>query len=120
MNIEYLLKERLPKHHGLNPEGVIVAEARKKMADSVEMLLGINVLDQYVLTFPEKVCLFAYKSYSAIQPTTAQRGNNNAERNMQAMLTTASSVSGRIVTENVVMNHQFTFVQNKYPNIYRW
>ena len=37
-----------------------------------------------------------------------------------AMLTTPSSISGRIVTENIVMKHHLTFVQNKYPAIYKW
>lgn len=104
---------------GVHPEGKR-AEARKKMQDSVEMLLGIELLDQFILTFPEKVCLFAYRSYSTARPSIAQRGRNNTEINMQAMLTTPSSVSGRIVTENMVMNHRFVFVQNKYPTLYQW
>lgn len=37
-----------------------------------------------------------------------------------AMLTTPSSISRRIVTENIVMKHHLTFVQNKYPAIYKW
>ena len=90
------------------------------MEDSVEMILGIDLLDHFILTFPEKVCLFAYRSYSTAKPTTAKRGGNNAEINMQAMLTTPSSVSGQIVKENNVSNHHFTFVQNKYPAIYKW
>ena len=36
------------------------------------------------------------------------------------MVTTPSSVSGQIITENNVMNHRFTFVQDKYPNVYNW
>jgi hypothetical protein len=104
---------------GHHPEGKR-AEARKKMEDSVEMLLREDLLNHYILTFPEKVCLFAYRSYSTLQPKMAQRGRNNTEINMQAMLTTASSVSGRIVTEDKVMNHSFTFVQNKYPTVYKW
>lgn len=90
------------------------------MEDSVEMLMAVEVLNQFILTFPEKVCLFAYRSYSIAKPMTAQRGRNNTEINMQAMLTTPSSMSGRIVTENIVMKHHFTFVQNKYPAIYKW
>jgi hypothetical protein len=52
------------------------------------------------------------------RPVSAQRGN--AESNMQAMITTASTMSGQIIYENVVMNHSFTFVQNKYPSVYNW
>ena len=106
-------------NEGHHPEGKR-AEARKEMEDSVEMLMGVEVLEQYILTFSEKVCLFAYRSYGTARPITAQRGRNNTEINMQAMLTTPSSVSGRIVTENMVMKHHFTFVQNKYPAIYKW
>lgn len=95
------------------------AFARKQMEKSIEMFMGVNVLNQYILTYPEKVCMFAYRSYNAIQqPVKAQRGN--VEDNMQAMMVTPSSVSGRIVTENKVMSHNFTFVQNKYPTVYNW
>ncbi len=106
-----------PNNGNQYPEGKR-AEARKKMAASVEMLLGMPLLEHYILTFGEKICLFAYRSYSTQQPTMAQRGK--AEANMQAMLTTASSVSGQIVSQDNVMNHNFTFVQNKYPSVYQW
>lgn len=105
---------------GHHPEGKM-AEARKKMADSIKMLLSIELLDQFILTFPKKVCLFAYKSYNiAHQPMIAQRGKNNVERNMQAMFTTPSSISGQVVTENIIMDNRFIFVQNRYPAIYKW
>jgi hypothetical protein len=85
------------------------------------MLLSIELLDQFILTFPKKVCLFAYKSYNiAHQPMIAQRGKNNVERNMQAMFTTPSSISGQVVTENIIMDNRFIFVQNRYPAIYKW
>lgn len=95
------------------------AFARKQMEESIEMFMGVDVLNLYILTYPEKVCLFAYRAYNAIQkPVKAQRGN--VENNMQAMMVTPSSVSGSIVTENKVMNHNFIFVQNKYPTVYNW
>jgi hypothetical protein len=50
----------------------------------------------------------------------AQRGKNNVERNMQAMFTTPSSISGQVVTENIIMDNRFIFVQNRYPAIYKW
>lgn len=103
---------------GQHPEGKR-AYARKQMEKSIEMLLNVNELNHYILTYPEKVCLFAYRSYNATQqPIKAQR--RNVEDNMQAMMVTPSSVSGRIVTMNKVMNHNFTFVQNKYPATYNW
>lgn len=103
---------------GSHPEGKM-AFARRQMEKSIEMFLDIDVLNQYILTYPDKVCLFAYRAYNAIQrPVIAQRGN--VEDNMQAMMVTPSSVSGRIVTENKVMDHNFTFVQNKYPTVYNW
>lgn len=103
---------------GCHPEGKR-AFARKQMEKSIEMFMDIDALNQYILTYPDKVCLFAYRAYNAIQqPVIAQRGN--VEDNMQAMMVTPSAVSGCIVTESKVMNHNFTFVQNKYPNVYNW
>lgn len=105
-------------NNGSHPEGKM-AYARKQMEQSIEMFMDIEVLNNYILTYPDKVCLFAYRSYNAIQqPVKAHRGN--VEDNMLAMTVTPSSVSGSIVTENKIMNHNFTFVQNKYPTIYHW
>ncbi len=100
------------------PEGKR-ARARQQMAQSLEFLIGIDLLSHYILTFPERVCLFAFKSYRSPQPPTIAK-RDNAEANMLAMVTSPSSVSGQIVTENNVMSHRFTFVQNKYPNVYNW
>ena len=95
------------------------AMAYKQMEDSMEFLLGIQPLDTYILSYPKKVCLFAYRSYSTTsQSVKATRGN--VETSMQAMMTTPSSASGQIITNNTVMNHNFIFVQNKYPKEYKW
>lgn len=97
------------------------AKARKQMEDSIEFFMQVDnsLISQYILTFPKKVCLFAYKSYDSVQqPTRPQRGN--VETSMQAMLTTPSSMSGQVITENKIMDYKFTFVQNKYPNVYTW
>ena len=105
-------------NEGHHPEGKM-AFARKQMGKSIEMFMDVDVLNQYILTYPEKVCLFAYRTYNVIQESvTAQRGD--VENNMQAMMITPSSVSGHIVTENKIMSHNFTFVQNKYPAVYNW
>ena len=90
-----------------------------QMEKSIEFLLTMNLLEQYILTYPEKICLFAYRSYNDnLRPVQAQRGN--VEASMQAMMTTASSMAGLVITDDSVMNHNFKFVQNKYPNVYRW
>lgn len=100
------------------PEGKR-ARARQQMEESIEFFMDVDVLNQYVLTYPEKICLFAYRDYIVMEkPVLALRGN--AESNMQAMMTTASTISGMISTENEVMNHHFIFVQNKYPSVYHW
>ncbi len=102
------------------PEGKR-ARARRQMEESIEFFLRADnpVVTQYILTYPTKVCLFAYRSYDSVQqPTKAQRGN--VETSMQAMLTTPSSVSGQVTTEYRIMDHRFIFVQNKYPNVYDW
>lgn len=97
------------------------AKARKQMEESIELFLQVDnsVVTQHILTYPERVCLFAYRSYDSIQhPTKAQRGN--VETSMQAMLTTPSSISGQVITENQIMKHKFVFIHNKYPNAYNW
>ena len=105
-------------NEGSHPEGKR-AFARNQMAESVKMFMNIHLLDQYILTYPEKICLFAYRSYLPVQKAVkAERGN--AEANMQAMFTTASTVSGQITIDDERMNHGFKFVQNQYPAFYNW
>lgn len=95
------------------------AFARKQLENSIEMFMNVDLLNHYILTFHEKVCLFAYRSYNNIQQAVeATRGD--AEKNMQALMASPSSISGSIVSESKIMNHNFTFVQNKYPAIYNW
>lgn len=107
-----------PNDSALMPEGKR-AFARQQMEQSLEFFLNVDVLNQHILTYPIKVCLFAYRSYNAVQqPVVPQRGN--VETSMQTMITTVSSLSAQVITEDSVMNHNFTFVQNRYPNVYVW
>lgn len=107
-----------PNHGNYCPEGKR-AKARKQMEESIELFMDIDVLNHFVLTCPEKICLFAYREYSSLEnPIQAQRGN--AESNMQAMITTASTTSGQVISKSVIMKYNFTFVQNRYPSVYNW
>ena len=64
-----------PNDSALMPEGKR-AFARQQMEQSVEFFLNVDVLNQHILTYPTKVCLFAYRSYNAVQqPVVPQRGN---------------------------------------------
>ncbi len=94
------------------------AKAHLQMEQSVDFLLTIDVLNHYILTYPQKVCLFAYRLNAVQHPVKAERGN--AESVMQTMMTTPSSVSAHITTKETIMRHSFTFVQTKYPDIYKW
>ena len=95
------------------------AAACKQMKESVEFLLEVPVLNQHILTYREMVCLFAYRLHSNVQQSAAaQRGN--AEANMLVMTTTASSVSGQVITKEEIIGHGFEFVRNRYPSEYRW
>lgn len=95
------------------------AMAYKQMEDSLEFLLEEDALRLFILGYPRKECLFAYRSYSTT-PQSVKATRGNVETNMQAMMITPSSASGQIITENTVMNHNFIFVQNKYPKEYKW
>ena len=95
------------------------AMAYKQMEDSLEFLLKEEALRLFILGYPKKECLFAYRSYSTT-PQSVKATRGNVETSMQAMMMTPSSASGQIITENTVMNHNFIFVQNKYPKEYKW
>lgn len=95
------------------------ARAREQMKQSVEFLLNIRQIDHYIMTYPQKICLFAYKSFSTLEkPVYAQK--KDAEANMQAMFTTASSICSQFSSEMVIQDNHFKFVQNAYPTIYKW
>ena len=88
------------------------------MKKSMECLLQEPLLQNFIMTFPEKVCLFGWRDYDVPDNTTPMRGN--ALRNMQAFINTPSSKSKTLSTQVKVLSHGFNFVQVKYPTVYQW
>ena len=94
------------------------AKAVMQMMKSLESLLVEPLLANYILTFPEKVCLFGWRDYAVPADVTPKRGN--AARNMVAFMNTPSAKSGTLNQVMPVVDHGFKFVQVKYPTVYQW
>lgn len=94
------------------------AKAATQMKRSLECLLEEPLLAHYILTFPEKVCLFGWRDYAVSANVTPQRGN--ATRNMLAFMNTPSAKSGTLSRTVPMIGHDFKFVQTKYPTVYQW
>ena len=102
-------------YHGKYPLGKR-AKAKSQMEKSIESLLKEELLANYILTYPNRVCLFGWRDYNVPDNATPQRGD--ALRNMQAFMMTPSSRS-KLLSVDVTV-HGFTFVQVKYPAVYQW
>ena len=94
------------------------AKAAAQMRKSLECLLKEPLFAHYILTFPEKVCLFGWREYAFPADVTPKRGN--AARNMLAFMSTPSAKSGTLSQAMPVVGHGFKFVQVKYPTVYQW
>ena len=93
------------------------AKARQQMEKSIEVLIQESVTAVNLLTYPEKVCLFAWRDYSVPNtPVRAERGNPLS--NMQAMITSPSSMATHTTTHHQQLGYGFTFMQIKYPAVY--
>ena len=93
------------------------AKASSQMRKSLERLLLDPLMAHYILTFPEKICLFGWRDYDA-PDVTPLRGD--AARNMLAFMRTPSANSRILAKEISVIGHNFSFVQVKYPSVYKW
>ncbi len=132
---DYIMIDRVPRHEKIafcdltcseekyvNPNNGAYplgkrAKAFEQMKRSLERLLQEPMLAQYILTFPEKVCLFGWRDYTTVS-AKPQRGN--ASSNMLAFLNTPSARSGLLTQMVYEVGHGFNFVQIKYPTIYKW
>lgn len=93
------------------------AKAFEQMKRSLERLLQESLTKQYILTFPEKVCLFGWRDYM-VPDAKPQRGN--AVNNMLAFVNTPSAKSGTLTQIKYEVGYGFNFVQVKYPTVYKW
>lgn len=94
------------------------AKAALQMKRSLESLLEEPLMANYILTFPEKVCLFGWRDYAVPMDVAPKRGD--AARNMLAFMNTPSAKSGTLSQDMPVVGHGFKFVQVKYPTVYQW
>ena len=100
------------------PEGKR-AKARKQMERSIDVLIQESVTAVNLLTYPQKICLFAWREYGIPDtPVRAERGN--VLDNMRALLTTASNMAAQTTSHHQKAGHGFTFMQIKYPSAYVW
>lgn len=95
------------------------AKARQQMERSIDALINQNVTAVNLLTYHEKVCLFAWRDYDVPDvPVMATRGN--ARSNVQAFGSTVSNMATTTTTHHQKVGHDFTFMQVKYPTEYNW
>ena len=95
------------------------AKARQQMERSIDALINQHVTAVNLLTYHEKVCLFAWRDYDVPDvPVMATRGN--ARSNVLAFSSTVSNMATTTTTHHQKVGHDFTFMQVKYPTEYNW
>ncbi len=95
------------------------AKARQQMERSIDALIKQDVTAVNLLTYHEKVCLFAWRDYDVPDvPVMATRGN--ARSNVQVFGSTVSNMAKITTTHHQKVGHDFTFMQVKYPTEYNW
>jgi len=100
------------------PEGKR-AKARQQMERSIEKLIQESTTAVNLLTYSEKVCLFAWRDYDVPDvPVMATRGN--ARSNVQAFGSVASNMASTTTSHYQKLGHEFIFMQIKYPSVYKW
>lgn len=95
------------------------AKARQQMERALEALIQEPQMTVLMLTYPQKVHLFAWRDYNAPdRPVVPSRGD--ARANMQVFGVTASSMASKTSVRHMVMDHDFKMVKIKYPSTYLW
>lgn len=104
---------------GIYPEGKR-AKARKQMTESIKHFVSQQgVIEQYILTFPEKICIFGWRDYEATNNSNDEEVKRNLG-NMQIFKKISDKITQDVQIEDNIMNHGFKFVQIKYPTEYKW
>lgn len=100
------------------PEGKR-ARARQQMDKSIDELIRMSTTAVNLLTYSEKVCLFAWRNYNVADLSLeAKRGN--ARANVQPFIRTVSNMAQTATAHRKKLNHDFFFVQINYPTAYNW
>ena len=95
------------------------AKARQQMERTIDFLIQQEVTAVNLLTYQEKICLFAWRDYDVPdEPVQATRGD--ARSNVQVFGSTLSNLKGITTAHHRKAKHDFTFVQVKYPTTYQW
>lgn len=106
------------KNKGSYPDGKR-AFATLQMMQSIEYLLHEPLLSVAILTFSEKVCIFGWREYNVpAVPKVPNRRSFTA--NVEAFLTTPSNMAKTLKTDVKCLDHDFHFIQVKYPTEYNW
>lgn len=96
------------------------AKVYQQMERSIETLIQVSTTAVNLLTYREKICLFAWRDYDIPDmPSVATRGN--AQSNVLVFgSTTASGLATLTISHERRMGHDFIFKQVKYPSVYNW
>ncbi len=108
----------VPEHVDPNPKDKHPEGKRQysylQMHDSLDVLMGIEVLKQYLLTATEKVFLFGWRD-----PDMSNLVEDIAEEAMVSLILD-NAIQDAATFQQPAIYHGFDFVQVKYPNPYRW
>lgn len=95
------------------------AKARQQMEKSIDVLIEESTTAVNILTYPEKVCLFAWRDYD-VPDTHVSAMHKDARSNVQVFGSSISNLATQTTTHHQRMGHNFTFMQVKYPSVYIW
>lgn len=108
----------VPKHVDPNPQDKHPEGKRlfayAQMQESLDVLLGICVLDQYLLTATKKVFIFGWRD-----PEIKINPSDFVEQAMGDFFTNTAIYVATTFTQPKTY-HGFDFVQVKYPAVYKW
>lgn len=103
-NIKYI-----GSNPGSYPQGKR-AHAYMQMKESIEQLLKIDLINQYILTCVTKECVLGWKETSS--PT-----QNKANKNISSFIKTPSSMAKQLTC---IVDHGFLYKTIKYNTVYTW
>lgn len=95
------------------------AKARQQMKRSIDVLLQESLTAINILTYTEKICLFAWRDYD-VPDMHVDAQHRNARSNVQAFSSSISNLASQTTTHYNRMEHDFSFMQIKYPSEYKW
>ena len=95
------------------------AKARQQMDRSIRVLLEESTTAVNLLTYPEKVCLFAWRDYN-VPDTHVVATRGDVRSNVLAFGSTVSNLATQTTTLHQRMGYNFRFIQVKYPSVYNW